>query len=392
VTVEPAQPAQVPVLAWADARQAARAGASPLPAQLRPLDRCAGAVLAEGLRAGTPLPAFDVAAMDGFAVAGDGPWRVVGTVLAGSTWPSPLAPGTAVVISTGAPVPPGASAVLPVEDAELGGGLVRGAVEHGRHVRRAGEECGNGEVLLSAGTPVSAAVLGLAAASGHDALLVRPRPRVTALVTGDELLGRGLPRDGRVRDALGPQLPLLVAGLGGELVGQRHVRDEPGLLRAAVADADAEVLVTTGASSAGPADHLRQVVTDLGGQLLVDGVACRPGHPQLLATLPDGRFVVGLPGNPLAALVGAVTLLQPLLAGLTARVSRSAGALLAEPLAAAPVATRLVPVRLEGAWARAVPHVGPGMLRGAALADALAVLPPGLDRAEGDEVEVLPLP
>jgi molybdopterin molybdotransferase len=195
-----------------------------------------------------------------------------------------------------------------------------------------------------------------------------------------------------VRDALGPQLPLLVAGLGGELIGQQHVRDEPGLLRAAVADADAEVLVTTGASSAGPADHLRQVVADLGGRLLVDGVACRPGHPQLLARLPDGRFVVGLPGNPLAALVGAVTLLQPLLGGLTGRSPRRAGALLAEPLGGSPAATRLVPVRLEGAWARAVPHVGSGMLRGAALADALAVVPPGPDRAAGEEVEVLPLP
>lgn len=383
---------QVPVLPWPDARRVARQCCPPLPAQHRPLAACAGTVLAEPLRARTPLPPFDLAAMDGYAVAGAGPWRVVGTALAGAGWPAALVPGTAVTISTGAPVPSGADAVLPVEDAEQHGEVVQGPVEPGRHVRRVGEECRTGDLLLEAGTPVVATVLGLAAAGGHDDLLVRPRPRVAALVTGDELLFRGPARDGRVRDALGPQLPLLVASYGGELVDQQHVRDDRGLLRAAVASADAQVVVTTGASSAGPADHLRHVVTELGGRLLVDGVACRPGHPQLLAALPDGRVVVGLPGNPLAALVGALTLLEPLLAGLAARVPRPSSALLGEPLLAAASATRLVPVRLDGIRARPVPHAGSGMLRGAALADALAVVPPGRDVAEGELVEVLPLP
>lgn len=379
-------------LSWAKARQLARAAAAPLAAQRRPLERCAGTTLAVPLVARTALPSFDTAAMDGFAVAGSGPWRLVGELLAGALWTEPLAAGTAIRIGTGAPLPAGAAGVLQVEHAEVAEGTVRGPARPGQHVRRTGEECALGDQLLPAGSAVTAAVLGLAAATGHDVLDVHPRPRVAALVTGDELLPAGLPRDGRVRDALGPQLPLLVSAHGGDLVARRPLPDDPRQLRAAVEAADAEVVVITGASSVGAADHLRPVLADLGGQLLVDGVACRPGHPQLLARLPDGRFVVGLPGNPLAAVVATTTVLAPLLAGLGGRRLRRTAALLAEPLPSWAAGTRLVPVRLEGLRAHAVQHTGAGMLRGAALADALAVVPPGPDLAAGAEVEVLPLP
>lgn len=380
-----------PRLTWAQARQRAYDVAVPLPPQSRPLSACAGTVLAAPLVAQAPLPPYDVSAMDGFAVAGPGPWRLLGEVLAGATWDGPLAPGVAVGIATGAAVPQGCTAVLQVERAQVRDGLLHGGVEPGRHVRRRGEECAAGELLLESGTPVTAAVLGLASACGHDALDVRPRPRVVGLVTGDELLADGLPRDGRVRDALGPQLPLLVAAHGGDLVGLQHLRDDGRQLRAAVEAAEAEVVLVTGATSVGPADHLRPVLAELAAELLVDGVACRPGHPQLLARLPDGRFVVGLPGNPLAALVATVTLLGPLLAGLGGRALPHQRAVLAEGLRAAPDSTRLVPVRLDRLHAHPVRHTGSGMLRGAALADALAVVPPGPDLPGGAEVEVLPL-
>ena len=381
------------VLSWPDARRAAHAAAPALAPVVVPLDACAGLVLAAPLVARAALPPFDTAAMDGFAVAGSGPWRLVGEVLAGATWTRPLSAGTAVGIATGAPVPSGTTAVLPVEVATVAGGLVDGPVEAGRHVRRAGEECAVGEVLLPAGTPAGAAVLGLAAACGHDALTVHPRPRVTALVTGDELLVTGLPRAGLVRDALGPQLPLVVSSLGGELVARRHLTDDREALRAALEDDGADVVVTTGASSAGPADHLRPVLAEVGARVLVDGVACRPGHPQLLACLPGGRLVVGLPGNPLAALVAAVTVLGPALAGLGGRPPPPRRtARLREPVRASADDTRLVPVRLEGLEAERVGHAGAGMLRGAAAADALAVVPPGADLDAGTEAEVLALP
>ena len=377
---------------WAQARQRAYDAAVPLPPRLRPLDDCGGTVLAAPLVARTSLPPYDVSAMDGYAVAGPAPWRLVGEVLAGVTWDVPLARGTAIGIATGARLPDGTSAVLQVEHAQVHDGLLSGEVETGRHVRRAGEECTQGELLLPAGSAVTAAVLGLAAACGHDALAVHPRPRVAAVVTGDELLRDGLPREGRVRDALGPQLPLLVAAQGADLVERVHLRDDEALLRKAVEAAEADVVVVTGATSVGPADHTRAVLEELDAVLLVDGVACRPGHPQLLARLPDDRFVVGLPGNPLAALVAALTVLGPLLARLGGRAPQSGRGLLAERVRAVPGDTRLVPVRLDGLSAHPVRHTGSGMLRGAALADALAVVPPGPDLEPGAEVELLPLP
>lgn len=380
-------------LPWADARARALSAGAPTPPQQLPLDACAGAVLAAPLVALAPLPPFDTCAMDGWAVAGPGPWRVVGELLAGRAWRAPLAAGTAVAIATGAPVPSGTTAVLPVENGFLTGDLVTGPAEPGRHVRLAGEECAVGDALLPAGSVVTAAVLGLAAAAGHDRLVVHPRPTVVALVTGDELLDAGLPRDGLVRDALGPQLSRLIAHAGGELLGRQHVADDANLLQKALRSAAADVVVTTGASSAGPADHLRGVLDDLGAQVLVDGVACRPGHPQLLARLPDGRLVVGLPGNPLAALVAALTVLAPALAGLGGRgLPPPRAALLATGVRAAEGYTRLVPVRLRGLTAEPTRHTGSGMLRGAALADALAVVPPGPSLDPGAEVEVLALP
>jgi len=378
---------------WSEARTTAAAAGAPLAPELRPLAGCAGLALADPLHALSALPAFDATAMDGYAVAGAGPWTVIGQVLAGSAWPDRLADGCAVGIATGAPVPAGAIAVLPVERAVRSGSSVDGPVELGRHVRRRGEECGIGELLVPLGTPVSAAVLGLAAAAGHDALRVHPLPRVMALVTGDELLDRGLPGGGRVRDALGPQLGRLVAGYGGSLVGQSHVPDRSELLLRGLSEADADVLVTTGASSVGPADHLRRVLRELGATVLVDGVACRPGHPQLLARLPDGRTVVGLPGNPLAALVAAATVLAPLLAAAAGRASGPPRtALLSTAVRSAADATRLLPVRLTGLHAEPVRHTGSGMLRGAAVADALAVVLPGSSGVRGSEVEVLTLP
>lgn len=380
-------------LPWADARARALSAGAPTPPRQLPLEACAGAVLAAPLLALTPLPPFDTCAMDGWAVAGEGPWRVLGELLAGSAWHAALEDGTAVAIATGAPVPTGTTAVLPIENGFPTGDLVSGPVEPGRHVRRAGEECAVGDALLPTGAVVTAAVLGLAAAAGHDRLVVHPRPTVVALVTGDELLDAGLPRAGLVRDALGPQLSRLVAHAGGELLGRQHVADDADLLEKALRTASADVVVTTGASSAGPADHLRGVLQGLGAQVLVDGVACRPGHPQLLARLPDGRLVVGLPGNPLAALVAAVAVLAPALAGIGGReLPPPRAALLATGVRAAEDDTRLVPVRLRGLHAEPTRHTGSGMLRGAALADALAVVPPGPSLAAGAEVEVLALP
>lgn len=387
---------------WGRAREAAwRLGArSAAPAAQVPLDAALGATLAEDLVALVGAPSYDAAAMDGYAVAGDGPWRVVGGQLAGAPAAvSRLEPGQALEIATGARVPPGTVSVLPYEQAKtepgLGGGKVHGQVAPGRHVRWAGEETASGEVALPAGSAVTPAALGLAASLGHDVLRVR-RPRVTALITGAELTRSGLPEQGSVRDAIGPMLPGLVGGAGGDLVATSWLGDgRAELLTAVRGAAPSEVVAVCGSSSKGPADHLRAVLHRLGAHILVDGVACRPGHPQLLGHLgapqAPGPIVVGLPGNPGAALAAAVTLLAPVLGALAGRPRPLRRVLPVHGTGIVPhhSDTRLVAVRLDAGSAVAVGHDRPASLRGAAAADAYAVIPPDWD---GSAAELVRLP
>jgi len=456
---------------WPQARRAAvLAGREPLPVRRLELADALGHTLAEPLTALTDLPAFDTSAMDGWAVAGPGPWRLTGRLLAG-TQPGPLADGEAVEIATGAQLPPGATGVLrrehghtsetgpdhlaaagpglpdahgpvggdgpsaagpggqavagpglPGAEADAvgpagghgvaaagsglpdaaagraavrggGGGVVlHGVVSPGQDVRVRGQECRRGEELLPAGAVVTGAVLGLAAAAGHDRLAVRRRPTVELLVLGDELLEAGLPGPGRVRDALGPLLAPWLAAAGAELTGRRYVRDDFAVLRDAVRHSPADVVITTGGTAAGPVDFLHAALEATGGHLLVDGVAVRPGHPMLLAQLPGGRHLVGLPGNPLAAVAGALTLALPLLHALSGRpapVPRLDTA--AAELPGHPEDTRLVPVVRTADGVSPLAFDGPAMLRGLALAEALAVVPPG-GLPAGSRTELLLLP
>ncbi len=356
-----------------------------------------GTVLAEDLHARGDVPAADASAMDGYAVRGPGPWAVRGRVLAGGAPAPGLGDGDAVEVATGAVVPAGTERVLPVEVVDVAQGTVRlaGAPPARDHVRPRGEECTAGDLLLAAGRRVGPGVLGLAASTGSDTLLVRARPRVAALLTGDELVTSGLPVPGQVRDAVGPLLPGAVTSLGGDLVALERCGDGPDELSrtlARLAPTGCDVLLTCGMAGSGPADRLRPWLDRSGAVLVVDGVVVRPGHPMVLARLPDGRPLVGLPGNPLAAVAALLTLLGPLLSGMTVTVD-------AVPARAPLVgwehrgrpATALVPVRRreDGAVVPSGPS-GSAQLRGLGAADAVAVVAPGW--AGGDEVELLPLP
>ncbi|MBD0422229.1 molybdopterin molybdotransferase MoeA [Streptomyces sp. TRM S81-3] len=393
-------------MAWERARSVAGGSAAgPLPVVTRGLADALGHALAEPLAALTDLPPFDTSAMDGWAVAGPGPWRLRdGRILAGGH-SGQLGAGTAVPIATGARLPVGATAVLRREhgEAEDHSGMLRdrspgpAAPVPGRDIRPRGQECRSGEPLLPAGTTVTPAVLGLAAAAGYDRLAVHRRPTVELLVLGDELLEHGPPRDGRVRDALGPLLPPWLRGCGAEVTGRRMVADDAGLLREAVQHSRADVVVTTGSTAAGPVDHLHDTLDEMGARLLVDSVAVRPGHPMLLAELPpavDGRTrrLVGLPGNPLAAVAGAVTLAVPLLRRLGGHLAdRPLTTVAAAALPGRPGDTRLLPVLRTDHGMVPLPFDGPAMLRGLAFADGLAVVPPG-GVAAGDPLEVLDVP
>ncbi|WP_405747802.1 molybdopterin molybdotransferase MoeA [Streptomyces sp. NBC_01525] len=395
---------------WPLARKrAARAAGGPRPPEPSEPEDALGRTLAEPLTALTDLPPFDTSAMDGWAVSGPGPWdldRAAGGdrgILAGHA-ATALADGHAVAIATGARVPDGATAVLRSEHGEVhdrGDGRARlvapRAVRLGQDIRPRGQECGRGEPLLPAGVPVTPAVLGLAAAAGYDRLTTYPRSRVEVLVLGDELLRHGLPREGRIRDALGPMLGPWLRALGADVTAPRPLGDDADVLHAAITGSTADVVLTTGGTASGPVDHVHPALRRIGAEVLVDGVAVRPGHPMLLARVAPDRYLVGLPGNPLAAVSGLLTLAEPLLRTLAARPPAASSR---TPLGAAvdghPHDTRLVPVAYRddprhGRTATPLPFHGSAMLRGIAAADALAVVPPGgADR--GDLVEVLELP
>ncbi|MFE5655984.1 molybdopterin molybdotransferase MoeA [Streptomyces sp. NPDC056431] len=420
--------------AWPEARAAAvragasaRAGRAPLGV---PLGQALGQVLAEPLLALTDLPPFDTSAMDGWAVAGPGPWtvRAEGAVLAGQAAVALAADGEAVRIATGARVPAGTTAVVRTEHARTEDPLLHALREvvPGQDIRPRGQECRAGDELLPAGTVVTPAVLGLAAAAGYDELPVPPRPRVEILVLGDELLTTGLPHDGLIRDALGPMLGPWLTALGADVLATRRIGDDAEELYAAVTGSAADLVLTTGGTAAGPVDHVHGVLAKAGATLLVDGVKVRPGHPMLLARLaaeptrpvptpseptpseptrpvptrpeparpPHVRHLVGLPGNPLAAVSGLLTLAQPLLAALSGTAAAAPvppRVPVQDEVHGHPYDTRLVPVVRRGGRAVPLRYNGPAMLRGIAAADGLAVVPPGGARP-GQELDVLDLP
>ncbi|MEU9184837.1 molybdopterin molybdotransferase MoeA [Streptomyces sp. NPDC048484] len=360
------------------------------------LDAALGLVLAAPLTALTDLPAFDTSAMDGWAVAGPGPWDVRAEgALAGHDSPEPLIDGEAVPIATGARIPQDASAVLRSEHGrsdEKGRLYATRDVSQGQDIRPRGQECRSGAPLLPFGTLVTPAVLGLAAAAGYDTVSALPRPRAEVLVLGDELLTGGLPHDGLIRDALGPMLPPWLRALGAEVIAVRRLGDDAEALSEALKNSDADLVVTTGGTAAGPVDHVHPVLRRIGAELLVDGVKVRPGHPMLLARLRENQHLVGLPGNPLAAVSGLLTLAEPLLRTLAGRTAPEPYTLpLKDTVHGHPHDTRLIPVVLRGDRAVPLHYNGPAMLRGIAVADALAVVPPGGARP-GQELEIFDLP
>lgn len=410
------RPTPAAAVPWHTARDIARRAVTEPPApRTSALGAALGRTLAAPLTALTDLPSFDTSAMDGWAVAGPGPWRLDHPadapeaipptgILAGHAPTDVLLDGHAIAIATGARVPSGATAVLRSEHGEVrapsGGGRRLYAprpVPPGQDIRPRGQECRRGDQLLPAGALVTPAVLGLAAAAGYDELTAHPRPRAEVFVLGDELLDRGLPEEGRIRDALGPMLAPWLHALGVETAAARPLADDAGTLYDALAASTADVVITTGGTASGPVDHVHPTLRRLGAEVLVDGVAVRPGHPMLLARLAPGRHLVGLPGNPLAAVSGLCTLAEPLLSALAARRPAPPYRV---PLAAAvhghPHDTRLVPVAYRdderyGLMAAPLHFHGPAMLRGIAAADALAVVPPG-GAQRGNELELLELP
>lgn len=383
--------------------------------RLRPEDAL-GRRVAEEIVAGEALPRFDASAMDGFAirsadVAGAAPdapavLTVADEARAGRGADGAVAAGAAARISTGAPLPPGADAVVRVEDTTDEGdrvGLQR-PVAAGADVRRTGEDVTPGDVVLRPGDLLHPGSIGLLAGLGvRDVAVARP-PAVVVLVTGDEVAaGEGPLGDAMVRDVNGVAIPAVLAAAGARSVRTARVGDDHDAMVAALraAAAEAEIVVTCGGLSVGRHDHVRRALREAGAEERVPAVGMKPGGPAWLGALegPDGpRAVIGLPGNPAAAMVAAI-----LFGAAAVRAATGAGPRIRHARLSA--ATARDARRHRVLWATEEPgddgvlRVRPAdlqhshRLRPAAASDVLVVVPPGPDPLPADAlVEVVGIP
>ena len=376
-------------LDWLDARARAAAAAPEPSFEHVPLDRAVGRVLAEDVRTPIPLPHYASSAMDGWAVRGDPPWRLV-------DGPDPE-PGEAVVIVTGGLVPPRTDAILRVEAGRVVTGRLEPVGETGlrdvsehRHIRPAGTEAAAGELVLGAGVLLTPPRVALAAATGADRVAVRRRPRVALVLTGDEVVEAGIPAPGRVRDSFRIALPAILDELGAEVTAVHRVGDDTERTRAAIVADPVDLVVTTGGTGGSHADQVRAAVLGVGAEFVVPSVAIRPGGPTFLAQAPD-RLVLGLPGNPLASVLGLLAVGGPLLEAWTGRATGTTTVTVEAGIDGRRHTTRLVPVAVRGGVATPTAHAGSGMLRGLAAADAVLVVPEGGVEA-GASAEALALP
>jgi molybdenum cofactor synthesis domain-containing protein len=338
----------------------------PLAEALRlPLAVAGGRVLREELRALLDVPGVDRAAMDGYAliaadVAGAGPDHPValapkGRALAGELDEASVAAGECWEIATGAPMPAGSDAVVPVESTRREGEAVLflQAVGPGEHVSRRGEDLRAGDAIAAAGQLVSPGIAAAAASVGIAEALVGRCPRVLLVPTGDELVPLGEPlRRGQIYDSNSVALQLLVAASGGEAERASIVRDDPGALLEALRRPAFDLVVTLGGTSVGRHDLVVDVV-EAAGEVLVHGIAIKPGKPVLLARLDDTP-VIGLPGFPTSCLMTGYLFVEPLvrkLAGLPLDHRRRVSAVLEGTVSSPAGKRQFLTVKLNGGTA-----------------------------------------
>lgn len=372
-----------------------------------PLAIAAGRVLAEDVALDRDQPPFDRATMDGYAVhppaGADGGFTSIGTVHAGSASDRAPQAGEAVRIMTGAPTPADCT-VVPIEDCalaqagskETAGDQVR--VTNDRHLdgRRnvafRGEDGRAGDTILRTGTILGPAGVAAAAMAGRRELLVRQKPRVRILVSGDEVGGQG---EAGIADSNGPFLLgfLGALGLGAD---HQHLSDDEAATAAALSANDVEVIITTGGVSMGDKDHIPAQARACGFAVIFHGVAIQPGKPALLARHADGRILLGLPGNPVSVIATAHLYLAAILRqvfGLTGPVWEQRP--LSTPWQQRKKRLLFLPARIEdaaspGSPITPIPWNGSGDLLAAAYGDGLAMFTPQTDYDAGSAVPFLP--
>ncbi|TKX81073.1 gephyrin-like molybdotransferase Glp [Halorubrum sp. SD626R] len=366
-------------------------------------------VVAEPIDAPAPVPSYDRAAMDGYAVRAEDTFgasdRSPAVLRAAGTEAESIAPGEAARVHTGSAVPEGADAVVMIEQAEAVGDEVEAfdAVATGENVGEAGEDVADGQRLFDAGHVLRPSDIGLLKSVGLDEVRVHEPPTVAVIPTGEELV-QSDPGPGEVIETNGVTVSRLVERWGGEARYRDVVTDDEDALAAAVeADLDADVVVTTGGSSVGERDLIPEVVDGL-GEVLVHGVALKPGHPVCLG-VADDTPIVSLPGYPVACIVNAAQFLRPLqkeVGGTTADPFPTRRAVLDRKVPSEPGTRTFARVALSdeadtGNETDDLPAATPtrasgsGILSSVALADGWVVVPEsreGLDAGEVVDVEL----
>ncbi len=293
-----------------------------MPAESIALPQAAGRVLAIDAAARRTQPPMDLSAMDGYAVRADdtaslpATLRIVGQAPAGGSFDGLVGPGDAVRIFTGGPVPQGANAVVLQEDTESDGATVRvlESAGLGQHIRRMGIDFQAGDVLLPAGRLLSPATIGLLAAMDAPWVDVRRKPRIALLATGDELVRPGEPiGPNQIVSSNSIALKALIEQHGGMAIDLGIARDEAYSLRTMVEGArGADILVTIGGASVGDHDLVKRVLGEAGLEIDFWKIALRPGKPLIFGRM-DGALMLGLPGNPVSAMVCGLLFLVPMI-------------------------------------------------------------------------------
>jgi molybdopterin molybdotransferase len=382
-----------------------------LPGEAVAIDDALHRVLAADVRATGDVPPFPCSAMDGYAVhAGPAARRlqIVGESRAGAPTDRVLAHGEAIRVSTGAAIPPGATAVIPQEDVDLEPDAAAAIVTRqdsapGAHIRGAGEDIREGTIVLSAGRRLGPIELGAAVAAGAGSLAVTCRPRATVLCTGDELRAPGEPLGpGEIHNSNAPMLAGLATEAGALTSPAGRLVDDRGATIDGIGSAidGSDVVIVTGGVSVGPHDHVKPALEALGVRELFWSVALQPGKPTWFGVAPDDTLVFGLPGNPVSAVVTFALFVAPALAALQGTAPPEPPhrtALLGVDRPRNPRREQALRVSLcdRPAGVTAVPTGAQGshILTSLLDADALATIPPGEGVvAAGDEVALRAFP